>query len=87
MVSGKFVPNYFMKLFELLLYTHEFIHHRLLAFFGKVDEILHVEDTGNFESTDYLAAFTPLKAVFGNIDGKDIRDLEIWEMKRKEIVL
>jgi len=21
------------------------------------------------------------------IDGKDIRDLEIWEMKRKEIVL
>jgi len=62
-----------MKRIGLLSDTHGFIHPRLMKFFEPVDEIWHAGDIGNIETASELAAFKPLKAVYGNIDGTDVR--------------
>lgn len=62
-----------MKRIGLLSDTHGFLHPRLFSFFEKVDEIWHAGDFGNIEVADRLAAFKPLKGVYGNIDGQDVR--------------
>jgi uncharacterized protein len=53
--------------------THGWIHPRLYEHFKDVDEIWHAGDIGNIETADSLALFKPLKAVYGNIDGADVR--------------
>jgi putative phosphoesterase len=62
-----------MKRIGLLSDTHGYLHPRLFTFFEKADEIWHAGDIGNIETADELAAFKPLKAVYGNIDGSDVR--------------
>ncbi|TNF42259.1 MAG: metallophosphoesterase [Bacteroidetes bacterium] len=62
-----------MKRIGLLSDTHGYLHPRILKFFENVDEIWHAGDIGNIETADSLAAFKPLKAVYGNIDGTDVR--------------
>jgi putative phosphoesterase len=64
-----------MKRIGLLSDTHGFIHPRLFSFFDKVDEIWHAGDFGTIETADRLAAFKPLKGVYGNIDGQEIRQV------------
>jgi len=59
----------------LLSDTHGFLHERLFYFFEKVDEIWHAGDIGDIEVAERLVAFKPFKAVYGNIDNKDIRSL------------
>jgi len=59
----------------LLSDTHDFIHPRLFSFFEKVDEIWHAGDFGSIAIADTLTAFKPLRGVYGNIDGNDIRML------------
>jgi putative phosphoesterase len=62
-----------MKRIGLLSDTHGYLHQRIFPFFEKVDEIWHAGDIGNLETADSLAAFKPLKAVYGNIDGHEVR--------------
>jgi len=62
-----------MKHIGLLSDTHGFLNERLFHFFKRVDEIWHAGDIGNIETADKLAAFKPLKAVYGNIDGNKLR--------------
>lgn len=62
-----------MKRIGLLSDTHGYIHPRLLKFFDPVDEIWHAGDIGNIETANELSAIKPLKAVYGNIDGTDVR--------------
>jgi putative phosphoesterase len=62
-----------MKRIGLLSDTHGFLPERLFSFFEKVDEIWHAGDLGTIELADRLAVFKPLKGVYGNIDGQDIR--------------
>ncbi len=62
-----------MKRIGLLSDTHGFIHERLYPFFEKVDEVWHAGDIGNIETAGKLADFKPLTAVYGNIDGQDVR--------------
>jgi putative phosphoesterase len=57
----------------LLSDTHGWIHPSLFKFFGEVDEIWHAGDIGNIETADTLSAFRTLRAVYGNIDGTDVR--------------
>ena len=57
----------------LLSDTHGFLHPRLFSFFEKVDEIWHAGDLGSIELSDKLVEFKPFKAVYGNIDGHEIR--------------
>ena len=62
-----------MKTIGLLSDTHGYIHPRVFEFFKTCDEIWHAGDIGSLEIARKLAAFRPLRAVYGNIDGQDIR--------------
>jgi putative phosphoesterase len=62
-----------MKRIGLLSDTHGFVPKRLFTFFEKVDEIWHAGDFGDLRTADQLHAFKPLKGVYGNIDGQDVR--------------
>jgi putative phosphoesterase len=53
--------------------THNFLDDAVFNYFDKCDEIWHAGDFGTAEIADKLKAFKPLKGVYGNIDGPDIR--------------
>ena len=53
--------------------THGYIHPKIFEFFSGVDEIWHAGDIGNLKTAFELAAFKPLKAVYGNIDNSEVR--------------
>jgi uncharacterized protein len=57
----------------LLSDTHGYIHPKCFEFFKDCDEIWHAGDIGNIQTADALLEFKPLKAVFGNIDGHEVR--------------
>ena len=42
---------------------------------SRYDEIWHAGDIGTLEVAQKLAAFRPFRAVYGNIDGQDLRRL------------
>ncbi|WP_346694445.1 metallophosphoesterase family protein [uncultured Alistipes sp.] len=58
-----------MKRIGILSDTHGTFDERLREFFRDVDEIWHAGDIGSLELADRIAAFKPLRAVSGNIDG------------------
>lgn len=53
--------------------THGYLHPSVTDFFGSVDEIWHAGDHGDITIARKLAELKPLRAVYGNIDGQDIR--------------
>ena len=53
--------------------THGFVHPRVLDFFSDVDEIWHAGDMGVVGIANQLLALNRLRAVYGNIDGQDVR--------------
>nr|WP_294796562.1 metallophosphoesterase family protein [uncultured Mucilaginibacter sp.] len=53
--------------------THGFLDDRVFKHFENCDEIWHAGDFGTIELADALAAFKPLRGVYGNIDGKELR--------------
>ncbi|MCO5934930.1 metallophosphatase family protein [Mucilaginibacter sp. RB4R14] len=55
--------------------THGYLDDVVFKHFENCDEIWHAGDFGDIELADKLAAFKPLKGVYGNIDGKDIRQV------------
>ena len=62
-----------MKRIGLLSDTHGYWDERYLKHFESCDEIGHAGDIGSLEVAERLEAFRPLRAVYGNIDGQDIR--------------
>ena len=59
----------------LLSDTHAYWDEKYLEYFEPCDEIWHAGDIGSLEVAEKLAAFRPLRAVYGNIDGQEIRKL------------
>lgn len=57
----------------LLSDTHGYLDDAVFKYFDACDEIWHAGDFGNIELADRLAAFKPLRGVYGNIDGRDVR--------------
>lgn len=57
----------------LLSDTHGYLPEAVFTHFAQVDEIWHAGDIGTVEVADQLEAFKPLRAVWGNIDGQDVR--------------
>ena len=57
----------------LLSDTHGYLDDAVFHHFAGVDEIWHAGDFGTLELADRLAGFRPLRGVWGNIDGPDIR--------------
>lgn len=62
-----------MKRIGLLSDTHSFWDEKYLKYFEECDEIWHAGDIGTLEIADKLSTFRPLRAVYGNIDGQNIR--------------
>jgi len=62
-----------MKKIGLMSDTHSYLHPQVFKYFEQVDEIWHAGDIGNVALADQLEAFKPFRAVYGNIDGSDIR--------------
>lgn len=57
----------------LLSDTHGYLDKSVFTHFDQCDEIWHAGDFGNIAVAEALAKFKPLKGVYGNIDGQDIR--------------
>ncbi len=53
--------------------THNYLDESVFKHFDQCDEIWHAGDFGTSAISDRLKAFKPLKGVYGNIDGLDIR--------------
>ncbi|MCH5717361.1 metallophosphoesterase family protein [Niabella hibiscisoli] len=53
--------------------THSFLDEQVFKHFENCDEIWHAGDFGVATIADQLKAFKPLRGVYGNIDGADIR--------------
>ena len=62
--------------------THNFLDDAVFKHFDKCDEIWHGGDFGTVEVAKRLADFKPLKGVYGNIDGYDVRSIyplkQVW---------
>lgn len=57
----------------LLSDTHSYLDDKLFSLFEECDEIWHAGDIGSIDIIDQLEKFRPLRAVYGNIDGQEIR--------------
>ena len=55
--------------------THNYLDEAVFRHFEQCDEIWHGGDFGTVEIADCLKAFKPLKGVYGNIDGYDVRSV------------
>ena len=53
--------------------THGYWDDRYLKHFEMCDEIWHAGDIGSLDLIQKLEAFRPVRAVYGNIDGGDLR--------------
>lgn len=62
-----------MRRIGLLSDTHSHWDDRYTRYFTGCDEIWHVGDFGSLEIAQQLQAIAPLRAVYGNIDGTEIR--------------
>ena len=62
-----------MKKIGLLSDTHGFLDDKVFEHFKDCDEVWHAGDIGTVEVADRLAAFKPLRAVYGNIDDDKLR--------------
>ncbi len=62
-----------MKRIGLISDTHGYLDEAVFHYFAECDEIWHAGDFGGIELADQLASFKPLRAVYGNIDGQDVR--------------
>lgn len=54
--------------------THKYFNENVKNFLKDVDLVLHAGDFGNIETANKIADFKPLKGVYGNCDGTDIRE-------------
>ena len=53
--------------------THSYLDPKIYKYFENVDEIWHAGDIGKLEVMDELEKFKPVRFVYGNIDGHQIR--------------
>lgn len=53
--------------------THGYLDPAVFTYFKDCDEVWHAGDFGSTELVEQLQAFKPLKGVYGNIDGHEIR--------------
>ncbi|MBQ7191594.1 MAG: metallophosphoesterase family protein [Paludibacteraceae bacterium] len=57
----------------LLSDTHSYLDRRVFDYFASCDEIWHAGDIGSAEVLQQLREFKPTRAVFGNMDGGEVR--------------
>lgn len=68
--------QFFMQRIALLSDTHNYLDEKLFKYFDECDQIWHAGDIGTIAITDALQKIKPVTAVYGNIDGQDVR--KVW---------
>jgi len=80
-----------MKKIGLLSDTHGWLNPKVFDFFKDCDEIWHVGDIGGTDVADKLSSFKPLRAVYGNIDGQELRlmfpKIQIFTVEDVKVVM
>jgi hypothetical protein len=75
----------------LLSDTHGTILPRILTFFDSCDEIWHAGDIGNTEAAAILSSHKKLRAVYGNIDGTELRLqyplFQLFEIEKVKVLM
>ena len=64
-----------MKRIGLLSDTHGLVDPLILKAMAQVDEIWHAGDIGNVRVIEHLSAIARVRAVYGNIDDREIRKM------------
>lgn len=64
-----------MKRIALLSDTHNYLDDRIKKYCEGCSEIWHAGDVGTITVTNELEKIAPVRAVFGNIDGQDVRKI------------
>ncbi|MEP7170056.1 MAG: metallophosphoesterase family protein [Bacteroidota bacterium] len=59
----------------LLSDTHGYLDEPVLKHVSEADQVWHAGDFGSLEVSNKLSSLKPLKGVYGNIDGQDIRKI------------
>lgn len=71
--------------------THDHLDDAVFKHFEHCDEIWHAGDFGTAKIADALKAFKPLRGVYGNIDGNDIRseypETLVWSCEQVRIMM
>jgi putative phosphoesterase len=71
--------------------THNYLDDKVFKHFEQCDEIWHAGDFGTIEIARKLADFKPLKGVYGNIDGNDVRSVYpeklIWNCEQVKVYM
>jgi putative phosphoesterase len=71
--------------------THGVFDKQFREFMAPVDQIWHAGDFGSVEVADKIAAFKPLKGVYGNIDGGVMRrafnEFSFFECENKRVLI
>ncbi len=62
-----------MKRIALISDTHNYLDSKIFKYFDSCDEIWHAGDIGTSMISDKLETIKPFRAVYGNIDGQDVR--------------
>jgi putative phosphoesterase len=62
-----------MKKILILSDTHSYIDEAIVRYAKEHDEVWHAGDWGDAKVYDRLAEIKPVRGVYGNIDGQDIR--------------
>ena len=80
-----------MRRIGLISDTHGCFDDPLRDFLKDVDEVWHAGDIGSIELADQIAAFKPLRAVYGNIDGGATRysysDFLCFEVEKVKVLM
>lgn len=80
-----------MKRIGLLSDTHDFLDPNVFKYFEECDEIWHAGDIGSLGLLEELEAFLPVKAVYGNIDGAEVRAAApenlIWDCEAMKVLM
>lgn len=71
--------------------THNYLDEAVFKHFERCDEIWHAGDFGTIEIAERLKAFRPLRGVFGNIDGYDVRSVYpqklVWDCEQVKVFM
>jgi putative phosphoesterase len=55
--------------------THNYLDARWIPYIKLSDEVWHAGDIGTLSITEEISKFKPVRAVYGNIDGQDLRNV------------